>query len=189
MADLSTPKSISVNLGLGSLAGVTATWEPDESEKNAAWEMYVELVTRISVVELQPDEGLLREALTSFYSIFQSTREIMRRHGPSVAKDKGPGKVSFGYLAVVVLNQALRPVLAKWHPLLLAHEEAKPDSVSSVEHERNWDKNAELRQVLDETRDILIEYANTLSQAAGVESLVRAEEGKPPLIVRRKTTE
>ncbi len=189
MAEIPTPNSISVSVNIPYVGGVQATWEPDESEQKAAWEMYVELVTRISVVELQPDEGLLREALTSLYSIFQSTREIMRRHGPSVARPKGPDQMSFGYLAVLVLNRALRPVLAKWHPLLLAHEETKPDSVSSVEHERNWDKNDELRQVLNQTRDILIKYADTLAEAAGVHSLVRAEEGKPPLIVRRKTTE
>jgi hypothetical protein len=59
-------KSVEVNLslpfGVGGLRGV---WQPDQEEQKAAWEMYVELITRIAVVELGPSEGLLREALSS----------------------------------------------------------------------------------------------------------------------------
>jgi hypothetical protein len=60
--------------------------------------MYVELITRISVVELKPGEGLLREALSSLYTLFDTTRMILRKYGPSVAQPKGKDKLSFGYL-------------------------------------------------------------------------------------------
>ena len=43
---------VKVSLNLPYIGGVEGTWKPDESERNAAWEMYVELITRISVVEL-----------------------------------------------------------------------------------------------------------------------------------------
>ena len=102
---------------------VSGTWEPDKNEKKAAWEMYVELVTRISTVELKPEEGFLREALNSLYSIFQTTREILRKYGPSVAKPKK--ELSFGYLAVSILNKVLRPTLSFWHPILLDYEHKK----------------------------------------------------------------
>ena len=105
--------------GVGGLKGV---WEPDQSEQTAAWEMYVELITRVAVVEMGPSQGLLREALDSLYSLFDSTRAILRQHGPSVARVKGKGSYSFGYLAVIILNQVLRPVLAEWHPKLLDYE-------------------------------------------------------------------
>jgi len=78
----------------------------------------VELTTRIAVQPLNPEEGLLREALSSLYSIFGVTREILHKAGPSVAK--GPN--SFGPVAIEVLNKGLRPFLAKWHPLLFTHE-------------------------------------------------------------------
>jgi len=39
-----------------------STWEIDEIQKKAAWEMYVELATRITTAELKEDEGRLREA-------------------------------------------------------------------------------------------------------------------------------
>ena len=86
---------------------------------------YVELVTRISVVELKPHEGLLSEALSSLYTLFDTTREILKRYGPTVAQPKGEAGLSFGYLAVEILNRVLRPVLAYWHPLLLDYESTR----------------------------------------------------------------
>src|SRR5437868_3696987 len=71
------------------LAEVRGTWVPDDAERMAAWELYVELVTRSAVVELAPTEGLLREALSSLYALFDLTRAILKRYGPSVAKPKG----------------------------------------------------------------------------------------------------
>jgi len=164
--------SVKVNLNLPYIGGVEGTWEPDESERKAAWEMYVELVTRISVAELRPEEGLLREALSSLYTLFDTTRKILRKYGPSIAHPKGKDNLSFGYLAVAILNVVLRPVLAKWHPLLLDYENTKEGSVSSVEHEQKWDKNEELRKVLNNVRDVLIQYANLLAQVADVPSLI-----------------
>jgi len=163
---------VKVNLKLPYIGGLEGTWEADESERRAAWEMYVELVTRISIAELRPDEGLLREALSSLYSLFDTTRKILRNYGPSVAQPKGKGKLSFGYLAVSVMNLILRPVLAKWHPLLLDYESTKKATVSALEHEKKWNKNKELREVLNGVRVALIEYANLLAQVAKVPSLI-----------------
>src|SRR5207244_862732 len=80
-------KSVSVSLGLPfGLGSISGTWEPDEEERRAAWEMYVELITRIAVQELRESEGLLREALSSLYTLFGTTRQILRDHGPEVAQ-------------------------------------------------------------------------------------------------------
>ena len=103
---------VEVGLHLG-IFEVKGKWKPDEGQKKAAWEMYVELVTRISVAELHEDEGLLREALSSLYSLFITTRTILRQYGPSVAKPHDGSDLSFGFLAVAILNGVLRPVLAK----------------------------------------------------------------------------
>lgn len=40
-------------------------------------EKQMELVTRVSMTWLEGDEGLLREALSSFYTLFQTTRAII----------------------------------------------------------------------------------------------------------------
>jgi hypothetical protein len=168
-------KEIDVSLTFPPFINISGKWKPDENERNAAWELYVELVTRISIVELKPDEGLLREALTSLYTLFNTTREILKKYGPAVAKEKGPDNVSFGSIAVDVLNGVLRPVLAYWHPKLLDYENTKGASVSALEHEKKWGCVGELREVLNTIRPIMLAYANTLAEVAEVRPLVGDE--------------
>lgn len=165
-----TSVTVSINLPFG-LGGLQGTWEPDEGERQAAWEMYVELITRVAVVELRPDGGLLREALTSLYSLFATTRAILREHGPVVAQAKGGGEYSFGLLAVLILNKVLRPALAKWHPRLRDYESTRPPDCSQVEHERAWASGEELRAALADVRSTLTQYAELLATVAGVPSL------------------
>lgn len=160
---------VSLKLPVGEIKG---TWEPDDEERVAAWEMYVELVTRISVAELKENEGFLREALSSLYTLFDTTRKILRDHGPTVVQPKGNGNLSFGHLAVKILNNIIRPVLAYWHPVLSDYENTKPDDISLLQHEKNWKQNKELRQVLNDVRFVLIEYSNILAQVAGIPNLL-----------------
>ena len=169
---------VSLNLPFG-LGGVSGTWEADEAEQEAAWEMYVELVTRVAIVELRRDEGLLREALSSLYGLFGTTREILRRHGPSVARPKGKGTYSFGRLAVIILNDVLRPLLATWHPLLQEWEATRPAGVSQVEHERLWPRYAEFRAALSDVQETLRQYADSLARVADVPALGGPPDGAP----------
>jgi hypothetical protein len=126
------------------------TWEPSNAERAAAWELYVELITRVSVVPLQG--GILREALSSYYSLFSSSREILPKYGQEVAEPKPDGQHSFGFLTIAMLNFALRPVLAYRHPELSAWESTRGQGVSVVEHGRAWPREPELRQQLEEAR-------------------------------------
>jgi hypothetical protein len=162
---------VTVELGLPYVGTISGKWKPDETEQRAAWELYVELVTRVSVAALQPDEGLLRESLSSLYAIFHNTRALLRSYGPSLARPAHDSDVSFGVLALHILNYVLRPVLATWHPLLLDYEYTREETISAFEHERRWEKAGELRQALSSTRIILIDYANILAQVAGVPEL------------------
>lgn len=161
-------KSVTANFTLPFIGSIGGVWEPDEKEKSAAWELYVELITRISIVELKRDEGILREALSSLYSLFAITRDILKKYGASIARPKEDNSISFGYLAIAILNAVLRPVLSKWHPILLDYEQKRQKDVSAAEHERNWERNEELRIVLNDVRYILIDYADFLSQVADV---------------------
>jgi hypothetical protein len=107
-------------------------WEPDPTQRRAAWELYVELATRISTQPLDLDGGLIREALNSLHSLFATTRQVLRSAGPDV----GAGPDTVGGVAIAVLSKGLRPFLTKWHPLLLAHEALRPAAVSPHEWER-----------------------------------------------------
>ncbi len=165
-------KKVEVTFFGGFLNG-KGCWEADESEIKAAWELYVELCTRITVARLEPCEGLLREALNSYYSLFSITRQILREYGPSVATPKGKHKdLCFGFLAVSLLNTVIRPMLAKYHPLLLDHESKKDPSCSAFEHEQKWAYSQELRERLEEVRKEVIGFANCLAEVAGVKSLI-----------------
>lgn len=164
-------KSIEVNLTLPYIGGIRGAWEPNDEERKAAWELYIELVTRISVVELKSGEGILREALNSLYSLFGITREILRKYGPDIAKPGKNNEYSFGKLSISILNYQLRPLLSKWHPLLQEYESKRDKKSSIKEHEDKWVKNTDLRKELDETRKILITYSNYLAKAANVNPL------------------
>ncbi len=153
-------KTLKVGLpfGLGSME-----FEANEAEQRAAWSLYVELTTRIAVQSLDTHQGLLREALTSLYSLFGLTREILREAGPAVAHSPK----SFGPIAIEVLNQGLRPFTSKWHPLLQSHEEQRPKDVSALEHEHNWEHFQEMREELVELQKQMKIYADVLAEISG----------------------
>ncbi|WP_235502876.1 hypothetical protein [Kitasatospora sp. Root187] len=153
---------------------IAGSWEPNDAERRAAWELYVELITRVSVVPLRADEGLLREALSSLYSLFGTTRDVLRRHGPEIAEPKRNGQYNFGYLAVAMLNYGVRPLLAQWHPLLEDWEHRRPADRSRRDHEHAWPQVDELRTALRDARRILTSYADLLATACGVPNLLEA---------------
>ncbi len=167
-------KEVGVELGWGP-AKLSGTWEPDSAERDAAWELYVELVTRVSVAPLEPGKGILREALTSLYELFGVTREVLRKYGPAVGRaPKEPGQYRFGHLAVWMLNAALRPVLAEWHPRLERWEAGRPEERSISEHEAAWEAASELRQELEALRLLLLRYAEILAQVSEAPALIDA---------------
>src|SRR5512144_445678 len=126
------PKTVDVRLDLKffSIGGV---WKPTDDERKAAWELYAEVITRVSVVPLR--DGIAREALTSLYALFAQSRDILRRYGPELAEPRREGQYSLGFLTVAMLNLALRPVLSYWHPELQIWEARRPESESVKAHE------------------------------------------------------
>ncbi len=176
------PQSVQVELDL-KVFRVAGTWEPNEVERRAAWELYVELLTRVAVVPLAREEGLVREALASLYSLFGTTREVLRRAGPEVAEPKPAGQYNLAFLAVAMLNFALRPVLARWHPVLEEWEATRPAGRSRREHEQAWAQIGALRGELELTRQQLTYYAALLAAACGVPDLTATvtQTLEPPL--------
>ncbi|MBF2089484.1 MAG: hypothetical protein IGR80_16570 [Synechococcales cyanobacterium K44_A2020_017] len=152
--------TVSLPFGIGS-----ASWEADPTERHAAWELYIELVTRIAVQSMDSDLGTLREAMNSLYSLFGSTRDILRKAGPKV----GASRDSVGGIAIAVLNNGLRPFLSKWHPLLQDWEVKRAEGISVQVHEKAWDMESTLRGDLEKLRSNLEQYAHALANIAGVE--------------------
>lgn len=133
----------------------------EESDKEAAWELYVEMLTRIVTQPLPMEAGDEKTALDSIYSLFAITRDVLRR--------KGRGAIQFAKVAVPVLNQVVRPFTAKWHKESLAGAFNKPD------------KRREFREELAALQEELRRYNRMLAQIASVEDLTDlelAEEGE-----------
>ncbi len=168
---LRAPRSVEVGLDL-KVFSMKGTWEPNDDERRAAWELYVELITRVATVPLE--HGLLRESLTSLYTIFGSSREILRRYGPTIAEPKPDGQYNFGFICVAMLNFVLRPTLSRWHPELESWEQRRLLEVSRLEHERAWPQHAALRGELEYVRTVLSRYAAVLATACGVPDLLDA---------------
>lgn len=167
------PSSIDVKLNLHFIE-ISGTWKPNDAERKAAWELYVEIVTRVAAVPLNLNNGLLREALTSLHTLFQTTRTILRHYGPAVAEPRPDGQYNFGFLAVALLNFGIRPLLTQWHPALEDWEAGRPVNRSRVEHERLWEKEPILRDELTTTGKLLTSYATTLAEACGIPDLGEA---------------
>ncbi|WP_336156984.1 hypothetical protein [Amycolatopsis sp. VC5-11] len=98
------PREVGVKLKLPFVGEISGSWTPHQAEAKAARELYVELATRISVVKLRRDEGLAREALSSLYTLFGTTRDILRKYGPEVSPRGRADAITFGKLVLTMLN-------------------------------------------------------------------------------------
>ncbi len=131
-------------------------WVPNDPDKNAAWELYIELLTRITTQRLPEEHGDEKTALDSVFSLFKTTREVLKRNGREC--------VQFTRIAVIVLNQIVRPFTAKWHGMSL--EGAFDDK----------EKCKTFRLELIELQNDLLNYTKMLSDMAEVEDLTELEE-------------
>ena len=133
-----------------------AEFEFKTSDQDAAWELYVEMLTRIVTQPLPADVGDDKTALDSVYSLFATTREILRR--------RGRGTIEFSKVAIPVLNQIVRPFTAKWHRESLAGALDDPEN------------QAQFRKELAILQSDLRNYNRMLAEIAGVEDLTDLEQ-------------
>ncbi len=130
-------------------------WAPKDEDKDAAWHLYIELLTRVATQHLPLEHGDERTALESVYALFGLTREII--------KENGRHCIEFTKIAVVVLNQVIRPFTAKWHKLSL--EGAFDDD----------ERRKAFREELTKLQATLRVYTKMLADMAGVEDLTELQ--------------
>ncbi len=137
---------LKLNLGF-----LETEWEPQIKDSEAAWEMYVELLTRIATQPLPDDVGIEVTALDSIHSLFDTTRSILKTYG----KDA----IGFAKISIIILNQVIRPFTARWHKL--SEEGAFEDP----------DQCRIFRQELKDLQNDLTNYMGMLAEIAGVEDI------------------
>ena len=130
----------------------------NENDRDAAWELYIEMLTRIVTQPLPAGSGDECAALDSVYSLFPTTREILRRQGRNA--------LQFSKVAIPVLNQVVRPFTAKWHGESRAGAFDDPA------------RRALFRAELELLQEDLRNYNRLLANIAGVEDLTELEQGE-----------
>ena len=135
--------------------GVSVDISFKPADRDAAWELYIEMLTRIVTQPLPAEAGEEETALVSIHSIFDTTREVLRRQGRST--------IEFSKVAVPVLNQVVRPFTSKWHRL------------SSCGAFSDTAKKEEFREELAILQEDLRNYNRLLAKIAKVEDLTNLE--------------
>ena len=131
-------------------------WKPQDEDKAAAWELYVELLTRVATQPLDAKHGDEKTALDSIFSLFAITRQVLKNHSRQCAE--------FTKIAIVVLNQVIRPFTAKWH------------RISIQDGFANQEARESFRRELVQLQTILRKYTKMLADMAGVKDLTSLEE-------------
>jgi hypothetical protein len=131
-----------------------------KNNKQVAWRLFVESATRVSGQPLASDAGLIREALTSLYSLFATTRELLGQTTPSIRTGNRP---TVEHLAIAMLNNELRPILSKWHPRLRIWEQE-----NAGRHEAEWPDNADCRAEVAGMQQRLVRYIQGFGELAGI---------------------
>ena len=147
-------EKVKINLKL-----VEAEIRLSTADQDAAWELYVEMLTRIVTQPLPSENGDEKVALDSVYSLFPTTREVLRLHGRKA--------IHFSKVAIPVLNQVVRPFTAKWHK----------ESLSGAFNDAG--KREEFRRELMALQGKLRNYNRMLAEIAGVEDLTDLERTTP----------
>jgi len=143
--------SLKVNVGF-----LQMEFSPTDKDRCAAWELYIELLTRITTQPLD-DDGVEKSALKSVSQLFPLSREIIKRNGVECFE--------FTKLAIIILNQIVRPFTAKWH------RESELGAFSSDS------KCKEFREELKQLQIKLRNYTQMLASMADVEDLTQLEGG------------
>lgn len=126
------------------------------NNQKAAWDLYIEMVTRITTQPLDPEHGDEKTALDSIYSLFKTTRKILLEQGPDC--------VEFAQIAIVILNQEVRPFTAKWHRKSLTGAFDNPDECKIF------------RSELESLQEVLRAYMCTLAVMAGIEDITNLSQ-------------
>lgn len=106
--------NFTLNFGVVKLGGKLS-----EQDRQCAWKLYTEIVTRVAVTGKRKDDSatdftgeVLIESLASLYSFFQEARSIMKEF--PVGKIKEREQEHFGKLIHDLLTDVLRPFLERW---------------------------------------------------------------------------
>ena len=145
------------------------TWKlaNGSSQRRVAWSLFVELATRVVTQPMSGTEGDDCAALNSLYQLFNSVRKIISEMEPTPLLS-GDSLDTVETYSLAMLNQDLRPFLAKWHPKWDQWEQSHKDK-----HCSDWEQHEEFRRDLERLRQKIITRAKGLGKIAKVSDIDR----------------
>ncbi len=152
-----------LNFGVVKLSGKLS-----EQDRQCAWQLYTEIVTRVSVSGKRRDAKctdfsgeILIESLASLHHFFQEARAIMRAF--PVGQLKGRQQSHLGTLIHDLLADVLRPFLEKWQADLRSWWEAQDKTGESwFELQRKYPRYDELLKDWTDLRRLMRKLENQL---------------------------
>lgn len=131
-----------------------AEWAPTQADQEAAWQLYIELLTR-RIMKYLPNQDEEIIILSEISVLIEITRDLIKKYGREA--------VSFSKLAIVILNQTLLPFISNWRYII---------QVGKIKEIENYNKfNIELKSLQDELK----KYIKMLADFSGVEDLSELE--------------
>lgn len=118
----------------------TDTQTATSKSQQAAWDLYIELRTRVATEALPLHSGQEGAALGSLHSLFERSRATFHEHGPETAW--------LAAIAFQALNEDLRPVTAYWHGVVGDGSFVYPDEAGDFRADL-FDLQGKLRLLTD----------------------------------------
>ncbi len=171
--------TVTVSLPSGSLE-----FKAQREDRRIAWEIFVQIRTRIAAVDFRENEDSLLHINKSLYELFSFIRDkILSLPLKTVTRDKNGNLVEF-YLAI--LNDGIRPFLTKWHiSVSHFHEKMKDSGKSAIEIDKEFlEKNPSILGDVKSLNQRMKKFASVLHRIAkGEEFTDRIDDGlqSPPV--------
>ncbi len=158
-----TEGSLTLDFGIVKLSGKLS-----EADRQCAWELYTEIVTRVAVSGKRNDETsadfkgeVLVESLSSLHAFFQEARAIMRAY--PVGKLKENQQSHLGTLIHNLLADILRPFLEKWQADLRSWWDSQETSGGNwFKLQKKYPRYAELQKDWTQLRKLMRKLENKL---------------------------
>lgn len=151
----------SVSISAGPL---NATFKPTDEERDAAWQIMVDLGTSVATQPFLEDSGHLRDVMTSLHRIFNSIKQALKDLRPS----KFDSDMNFASVCMSLLTGCLGPFLARWHEPLADFEVSRGEKSSERVHELQWPFRGECIADLNELQNTMLAFTQLLSGLSGV---------------------
>ena len=166
--------TFSFNLGFVQIGG-----ELNEEDRQCAWELYCEIVTRVAVRgsldgESKDDFGgeVYKESLDSLYAFFLEARQIMKRF--PVGKIGASDKSHLGFFIVTMLEVVVRPFLEKWHTPVRHFWKEADESIPPLERQKAFAHREALETDWAEVREFFRGTAKELAEVYRLKDMTSA---------------